>query len=315
MKKKIHTLEELRPVDPAHVKNVAQAWKKLHSGTIPEITKTLNLEINVLAGLVEAVADAKIKIEPWQYFSQTLIGKIIYTSQSLTKLCEGHVYEPYLDKREKLKIVDINSIFVLVRSLIECYTTLYYIYNKDLPKEDQLFRFRLLQHAELKSSRNMSDHFDSYPKEMVDLLAREKIQLDEIEKEIRKMPHFDKLTSDQKRKFNGNYGLARLFSWAKMIENSNLKNDIYQTLHSLYSNHAHSEYISLAQLSQLSMNSGNTDLIRFTRTSLMFVKMILSLSIEYVTENYTSAEITFNSYPSEIRSEIWLWQIAGRKTK
>lgn len=276
-----------------------------------EDNKTIVLvHIQILAELVEVVADSKIQIPSWMFHSQTLISKIIYTSYSLMTLSTEIEYAFY-SRPGKIRIFDYSSIFILTRALIENYVIFCYIYNNKLPDEEKIFRFKLWEVSGLISRQNMtSAHHD----EILLKKETEKLLIDKILLEIQNLPEYKNLDKSKLNKLK-RYGLPRLFTWHELINLSELNNEMFAKFYSYFSTYAHSEFLSILQLSQASLSSNNINTISNVQLSLDIVKMINALSIDYYVINFVSANNVFKSFSADIKQSVFLWKEIGKGVK
>lgn len=269
------------------------------SGTLKENQDSLKTIIETLSDLVESLAQAKVKTLNWKYHSQTLVNKIIFTSYSIIKLSEGYVIRSYKKQDLRVDVTDYQSIYILTRALIENYVTLCYIYNNDLSEEEKLFRYKLWEVSGLISRQKFSGQSIDYQRKK----QEEKVTIEKIMKEIKGMEEYAKLDKNRLNKLS-TYGLPRLDSWQQLIRNSNLRKDLIGNCYSLFSNYAHSEYLSIIQVQQSSLNSKNMDNISSVQLSLTVVRIINSMSINYYVTHFKAAELVYNTFPLAIKNAV-----------
>ena len=283
-------------------------FRKHYGGTLEENRTSLKDLINTLAVLIEAVGDAKVQIPSWKYHTQTLVGKIIFTSHSILSLSNGYEYGFY-KRTEKTQITDHTSMFVLTRALIENYVTLCYIYNNSLSDEVKIFRFKLWEVSGLISRQNWGETTNE---EIFKKKETERLLIEKILYEIQNIPEYQTLDKGELKKLK-NHGLPRLYNWHKLIEMSELRNVMFSELYSFFSTYAHSEYLSILQLSQASFNSQQLANISNVQLSLSVVRMIISMSIDFYAKNFKTAEMVFDTFPIEIKNAVLVWKRVGRE--
>jgi hypothetical protein len=66
--------------------------------------------VQINTDLAQGLYDAKIKMEPWEYYFEELIEKIIHAPLSIIKLSEGYTFNTYKEK-VNIKMVDSSSMF------------------------------------------------------------------------------------------------------------------------------------------------------------------------------------------------------------
>ena len=290
---------------------IIEEIQKHYEGSLSENQNTLQDILNILGDLVDSLADAEVKTSEWEYHSQTLINKIIFTSNSIIKLTHGYDLQSFKNPTLKVNIIDYPSLFVLTRALIENYVTLCYIYNNSLSKEEKIFRFKLWQVSGLLTRKNFAD-----PKGDFNIDKKES-ESEMIQKILLEIESMDEYRSLDKRKLNSlkTYGLHRIDSWHKLIEESDLKQTMFSNSYSFFSDYAHSEFLSILQIGQVSLNSKDPNNISNVMLVLSHVRMIVALCAKFYISNYKVAESAFNTYPLTQRTIIALWsKIAGKNT-
>jgi len=285
-------------------------FKKHYGGTLEENRTSLKNLIKTLAEIIEAVGDAKVQIPSWKYHAQTLVGKIIFTSYSILSLSNGYEYG-FFKRTEKTQITDHTSMFVLTRALIENYVTFCYIYNNSLSDEEKIFRFKLWEVSGLISRQTWGDTTNE---EVLKKKEAERLLIEKILLEIQNIPEFQNLDKRELSKLQ-KHGLPRLYNWHELIEMSELRKEMFAVIYSYFSTYAHSEYLSILQLSQASLNSQHPANISNVQLSLGIVRMIISMSIDFYVTNFKSAEIIFNTFPKDIRNAVFVWKSIGREEK
>lgn len=283
-------------------------FKKHFGDTLEESRSSSKDLINTLAELIEAVGDAKVEIPSWKYHTQTLVSKIILTSHSILSLSSGYDYGFY-KRTEKTQIIDHASMFVLTRALIENYVTLCYIYNNSLSDEEKIFRFKLWEVSGLISRQNWGGMTNE---EVLKKKETERMLIEKILLEIQNIPEYQTLDTGKLKKLQ-NHGLPRLYNWHKLIEMSELRNEMFSQLYSFFSTYAHSEYLSILQFSQTSFNSQQLTTISNVQLSLGVVRMIISMSIDFYAKTFKTAEMVFDTFPMEIKSAVLVWKRLGRE--
>lgn len=285
------------------IDTLTKEMQKHYDGTLEENQKSLEDIIKVLADLVESLAAAKVEIPTWKYHIQTLVGKIIFTSHSIITLTKGYNYGFFKDPENKLPIIDYSSLCVLTRALIENYLTLCYIYNNDLTDEEKIFRYKLWELSGLQTRQNFKD-----PKNNLDA-QKKKDEAELIHKiftEIEKMNEFSLLNKRHLQNLR-EFGVPRVESWHALIEKSDLSTPLFGNLYSLYSSYVHSEYLSVLQISQSNYSTNSPVCLNNAMHILNTVRMINARTINFYTNNFTSAKLVLNTYPSTILTAISIW--------
>lgn len=272
-------------------------------GTLEENQSSLAELVNILGDIVECLGDAKIQVPSWKYHLQTLVNKMIFTSNSIIKLSHGSELQSFSHPSLNVPIIDFSTIYILTRVLIENYVTFCYIYNNNLPEEEKIFRYKLWQVSGLKTRQNFDTSNGYFDEEK---LKSEAVIMTQILSEIEAMPEYNNLKKEQLKKLK-DYGLPRKDSWGKLISESNLREPIFSNLYGFLCGYAHSEYISIMQISQTSSHSQNPENREKVNLALNNVRTIIALTSHYYIENYSDAKTYFDKLPLTHRTVIDTW--------
>lgn len=288
---------------------ILSSLKEIDDLNLPSIQDSLNKIIDCHCDVLNSLYDAKIKFEPWKVFIETLIAKIIFTSKSILKISNGEILKSQKTSI-KIEIIDTPSMYILARSVIENFLTLEYLYFNNLKDDEKEFRYKLWKISGLISRQSYTIR---YKKEFEKIKTAEKEKIEVLKKEIKSSLFFKNLNKGQISKLN-NHGLPRLFSWNDLIKKSNLKSDFFKDSYSLFSNYAHSEYISMMQVNESSLSKNDKKNIDNVTLTLSLIRMINCVTIFFLKKNYKCAEIIYNSLPSNTIYTIETWKnIAFKK--
>ena len=284
----------------------------LKSYFIEDISKCkndLNRIIEFNTDLTQIIYDSKMKLEDWEVYIETLLIKAIHTSKSILELSEPKTLKSLKYPDRKIEIIDASSINVLVRSLLEAYLTLTYIYCLNIKKEETKFRFQLWKVSGLISRQK----FKFTKKEYLDKQSNEKSIIDELIKELEANKYFHELNKGQLNKLKS-YGLPKLVSWNKMIDKSDLNNKLFKDIYSLYSNYAHSEFLSMIQINETPFYTSNQKNIEGIILSLNITRLINCLLIDFIRNKFKIIEIVYHSYPNGLKQNIELLTKFAKKS-
>ncbi len=290
---------------------------KLSSLLNQHYSDDINKNRDSLYELLEAMGDlsgslhqAKIKVKSWEYYFETLIHKILFHSYSICELSKG--IDIKSDRlKNKVEIIDFPSLFILTRASLESFLTFSHIYMGDIPEEEKFFRFKLWEVSGLLARQG----FDTGSSEELEKKKNfEKESILKIREEIENHPKFSELGKPQLRKLN-TYGLPRVDSWNKMIEDSPLNTNFFGSIYKLFSNYAHSEYLSVLQIKQSNLNVSNSEAISNAILSMTVIRQLVCLIIEWLIKNYKSAEIISNTFPQHLNAGIKIWANIARGTE
>lgn len=235
---------------------------------------------NILNGskFITGVSTKTIKVKFYNIPSRFIIYVIKFFSR-------------IIKKPNKLKFYDISSIFVLLRELLENYLTFNYLFinsksSKDIDLKISLYKYRGLQRRQ---------NYQLIPNNHQTII-KEKIELEKLKKRILNNPsknNYDKIKNWEK--FLESANKNKLFTWTEMIENSKLDTDYFVSLWALFSNYAHSEYISIIQIKDAYNNSDKSLLYEKTKVYESLL-ILLSLTIKEFVELFRDS--LFSQYDS-----------------
>lgn len=273
-----------------------------HSDNL-ETNRRVVLEFcEILGDMTHQLHLDKIVAESWEYYFETLIQKIIFHCQSVCELSEGRSLKSSRFG-SVISILDYPSIFILSRAAIEAFLTLEYIYFSDVSEEERLFRFKLWQVSGILSRQGYNMSIDLGLEEKQ---KREKEIIDSLMTEIKKDPEYEKLNGWQKKNLE-KFGVPRINSWNDLIKESKLKTEIFGNMYKLFSNYAHSEYLSVLQIRQSNLSMDNPNAINNVVTALNTIKQVLCLSIETLVHHYYSARSIFTDLSTAQQMAVTVW--------
>ncbi len=241
---------------------------------------------------------ANTTIEKWEKSLETLTINCIYKSYSIIELCNGFAMEFY-KKTDTIFSYDLTSINLIARGLLENYLTLDYLYFNTIPIDDQIFRVKLWEVSGLiaRGRLNFDRHKElngNIRKFIEDKLKSERDAIESIMNELKAMPQYLTLTQPQIRKLES-FGLPRIRSWSQVIKSSSLNTDFFQNAYSLLCNNAHSEFLSVLQISQTNPAVNLNSIISvLTKT-----KLLNCMLIKKMVQKFKSCEIVYNTLPLE----------------
>ncbi|GAA4242151.1 hypothetical protein [Winogradskyella damuponensis] len=230
-----------------------------------EILKDLN---TLLADCTQDLHEFGIKFENAGLFEK-LLFQILYHNSSLINLTKGSTI---IVRDKNININDMTAVYSLARLQIETFVNLSYMFflNIDYSKNLRAYVYKihgLRKHIFLNQK---------YPKDFLPITKMRNELAQEL-RNIRKLEEFKTANFAKREKFI-NPKHARLITPNEVYELIQIGN--LSRSHSLYSNHIHSEYISIRQLnsslkkSKESVESFSNILLTCSRiTSLVIVNM------------------------------------------
>ncbi|MGV3460730.1 MAG: DUF5677 domain-containing protein [Flavobacterium sp.] len=256
--------------------------------------------------IIQSIYDDMPKLLEGEVFIETISFKIVSTTHSILKLLEGY-YVSTPSKQGTKILIDFSSINILTRVIIEAFLTLDYLFYNSLDDEERNFRFNIWRISGYKSRQNFFNKKLELKKDISEKLSHELEEIMSILSKVKDTKYYNELNRQELWKLD-KFGLPRLSSWQTLLENSILKTSHFEVSYKLYSNYAHSEFISLIQMNGsevLNKNSDDNNLA--IQNALRTVKMICCVSIVLLKEKF---ECTLNAYENldkNLKEMIEFW--------
>jgi hypothetical protein len=258
--------------------------------------------IELLNDLQEAMYHGQSAIKPWQTNLEVLIAKLSILCSSLSQLSNGTKVRA---RKTEVILYDIHSFYVLSRSLMESYLMINYL--NFTPKSDKQGEFRNDLYA--LSGLSNRQEFETITSEGRIKKAKEKKEIEQLKLKIQRNDYFKGLPSDKKKKLLKDTP-AREMGWEQLIKATRIRNRESLVMWKLYSNYAHSEYLSSIQLKDYFRDGS---LMKGTiLTTLIQNIVLLSIIISDLTDNFLSAKLKFNLTKQETRTKVEFWTTLGR---
>jgi len=274
--------------------------------SIDKSIESLDLITTAYANIIQSIYKSKPDLKEGEVFIETLSIKIMLASKSIIQLTKGVNFNDF-NSKEIVNLIDFPSINILTRSILEAFLTLEYLYFNDLKEDERKFRFYIWRVSGYKSRQSFFKKRDSLKKNVTDKLDSETKEIDILLNKIQASPFYENLNSHKLYKLD-NYGLPRLNGWNDLITNGILKDSIFSTPYKLYSNYAHSEFISLIQMNVKDVfiknsNENKNNLIN----SIRITKMINCVSITLLINKFDFANKVYETLDSELKNGISFW--------
>jgi hypothetical protein len=264
--------------------------------------------ISCLIDMQEAIDNSNIStsLPKWKSYIGTFINKAILHCNAIYTLL-NEIKITYKRKNETIKIFDLPSSYVLLRSQLENFLMMNFIYFMPSNEKEQEFRFNNWLYYSLKQRKKFTAHTDVLKK----LQKEDVIRMDNLKKEIEVSSYFMNFTKNQRRTIIEK-GEDKLFhSWDDLIKLSNLNPKVFRSLYSILSSHAHSGALSIMNLidNKLGFDKDNSS----AYLVLYISRIILSLLIYNYKDYFKSAKIVYNTFSAEILDYIKIFVTLGIK--
>ncbi|RDI51405.1 DUF5677 domain-containing protein [Flavobacterium glaciei] len=273
-----------------------------------ENTNSLNQIIKAYTEVIEAIYNDIPKLKEGEVFIETLSVKILITTKSIIELAKGYTLETER-KISPIQFLDFSSINILTRAIIESFLTMEYLFYNNLSDEEKYFRFLIWRISGYKSRQNF---FAEKDKDLIRNEIQEKLdteinEINELLREAKKSKYFKGLDKNHLFKLD-KYGVPRLESWNTLLNNSILKNEMFLIPYKLYSNYAHSEFISLIQLNGSdTLHKNSNDNKMHLKNALRIINMINCVSIIELKNKFECTLKTFNNLEESTKEKIEFW--------
>lgn len=236
-----------------------------------------------LANCIQDLHDFKMKFENAGLLER-LVFQIILHNSSFSNLTKGSTTNV---RNKNINVTDITAIYSLARLQIETFVNLCYIFFLDCEYSKNLRAYVY----KIQGLRKQIFLTKKHPKKF-EPISKMRYELAQELRNLRKLKEFKKSSFSDREKFiNPKY--ARLIKPEEiyhLIEIGNLSNT-----HSLYSNHIHSEYISIRQLISSLKNSKESE-SSFSNV-LLLCSRITSLVIANLHSQYELKEGSYSKAP------------------
>lgn len=272
----------------------------------PLVINDYNRMIDIFIYLIETMRDKKIKDDYWRYFSEILAIKFIWSANTLTNIVNGSTVQSEIMKFST-KIIDLPSIYTLLRAQIENYSTFQYLYIRPESKQIQEFRCLIYELSGLESRQQ----FDSSLPDTKAIKLEEEKRIVEVLTQLKSNSVFHSLEESEQRKIL-NDKKARLYGWRKIIEESDLIDNLYKNSWLLFSNFAHSEYNSLIHMRGYIQNPEETPTARNLAQNLAMV--LICIYIKDFIELYPEYKERYNALGNNDKDVIEIFNGVGRKS-
>lgn len=288
---------------PNHIIALEEYFKM---DSIDDTISDINLISEAFTHVIQSIYNEKPKLGEGEVFTETLSIKILLATKSIIQICDGvNLASP--NKIATVKWLDFSSVNILTRSMIEAFLTLEYLFCNNLQESERTFRFYIWRISGYKSRQSFFENRGNLKSDIQQKLNSELTEINDLLQKIESSIHYKDLNKQNLWKLD-KYGLPRLNSWLELLENSILNTSHFSVSYKLYSNYAHSEFISLIQM------NGETELCKGSQannlsitSALITVKMINCVAITLLKNKFDCTKKAYESLDSKLREKIEFW--------
>lgn len=250
--------------------------------------------------------ESKIEIPKWKSSLDPLTTKAILHASSVKHLICGYTIPNPVNSNE-LKIIDIPSIYVIIRAQLENLLMIEYLYRNAKSESECEFRHNCWMYSGLLARI----HKAPVSKVLKKQIEADKIQIQELKEKIENSSFFHKQLNGKNRKELFHQGSARLGkSWSSLAKVSKLNTLIFGDLYPILSNHAHSEALGAINLQEKKIgyhkNHEEGHLLLFIS------QIILCMVIKSFIKEFKVVEMKYNMINSDQRLLIDYMAKLGR---
>lgn len=264
---------------------------------LPQQVSELKEYIDTLVLLQEYLAKSKVKIPEFKFHIDTLITKYAFHSNTIYHLLNG-VEMTFKQLNFSTKILDIPSLYILLRAQLENFLIFDFIYCQPTTNEESEFRYNNWKLSGYLTRKNTPT--------VTELAKRTKEsdlkEIERLQKQIKESKFFLVYSAKQQSKIlnTGDEKLGK--GWVKIMTDSGLSPRISESLYKIISAYAHSSGVSIFNITELKAgyhpNNDQANLIA------SISKMITCKFIIRFKNLIKTVEIRYNTLPIDIISRI-----------
>lgn len=261
--------------------------------------------LDILGFLANTMFEKKIKDNPYKYYSETLAFKFIYQSLNLNSLLRGTHFTSKIFGIDHI-LFDISSSYIMQRALFENYLTFVYLYVQPKDEDERLCKWLIYKISGLNSRQDFKSNFIEYQEK----IAKEKQEIEESLHDLKTNKYFLSLSINIQKEVLKKKN-ARLFGWQKLFESSELRSEMFVKAWKLYSNYAHSEYLSLIQFKDYKQQ--DESLLSMKNLLSLIALVLTTVFIKDITKLYPEINHNFNKLSDKDKDCInLLYRIAQK---
>jgi hypothetical protein len=261
---------------------------------------------DILVTLHDSLLESQSKFPDWFIYSEQLLFKFALHGFTLNNLLSGTELTSALHKKST-RLVDIPSFKVLIRAQLEAYLTYYHIFNHNLSKEEQEFRFDVW----MSSSLITRQQIPATSPDTQETKANDLKQIEYLQSKISASPFFTKLTINQQKELLKK-GHPRLFkSWKTLIHESEIDKVLpIDHLYSIISSYAHAEGVGILQLKAMFKTPGV--ITEMASINIFFSKIFTCRFIKDICLSHEFIKSRFDSLDEETKLTIEFYLISQK---
>lgn len=244
---------------------------------------------------------------------EPLAARIASSSASLENLLQGTVRGQHT--HNPAHFPDLPSIYTLARTQLEAYLTFHYLFINPASDEEREMKYLIYRHAGLLARQPgragiqalYDETQDARMLQLLEQLDEEADSIATIKRVIERHPLFTSTYSSSQRGaiLSAKNPRSRTQGWEAIIASSPLATESSQRMWSLYSMHAHSEYLALTQLSEYLMDIDRHDPITRHVTLKNSLAVLSTFIMSFV--DFMRLQEPYNRFNPELKAMIEFW--------
>lgn len=281
-----------------------KAAQDFADGDLKALTESLKETNKILVRITNSFYEDKVQFEFWKTHIEILLLKYSFHSSSFVQLLDGTTISDYDNK--KIIVPDIPTLRILLRSIIENYLTVNYLFFEPKDNHKGEFRYYLYELSGMQARQDWNVERAEFAKQK----EQERLEILKIEDLILNNEYYKSLEPNIQKSILKRKS-AREEGWEKLIQKSDLKSYIFSSMWKLFSNTAHSELIGAIQFKGFISKDKkhlNDELV----TNVFIALLINSSLITNLKDRHPTIEEVFKNIPEEISSKIEFWTKIAR---
>jgi hypothetical protein len=263
------------------------------------LVSLLGTSIDSLKGWVPPGPDDRLNC------AEGLAVKFLIHALSILYLKRGTILPDF--PLMSVRFVDPGSINVLVRAALETYLSFHFVFAAPLSTDDQNYRYWAYKAAGLVGRQQLNTSTLEHAKKQLD----EKVILTNLHNMLDSNCIFQQLSKKQQtfvKQGNWRQYPQEQVSWKQIALSAGLSTTIATTMYGHLSGYAHSDSLSIMQISQ-SLNNKEQDHI--TNSSMMTTNIAAANFINDFSKIFSLAKAALDSYPNG-HNIVDLWTKIGQ---
>jgi len=281
-----------------------EIYEKNRTENLAKLLEDYSEYIDILIDVTNSLSESKVQMPIYKTKIEMLLVKYSLNAKTFLTIVNGTKLNSKHFSKD-LRLIDIPSIHIIFRSLYENYLTIFYLFIQEKEDED-IVEYRNLVYEMSSLCKRQTNPVTTSENQKKKELEANVIQ--KLRSAIIDNSEFQKLDSKIKRRIlnSANHQVpSKIFTWTKLFDLCKLNKEVFLSSWNLYSNYAHSEYLSIMQLEDMFKNPTSIKPFIFHGVRAQ-ICLVSHLIIEF-SELFSCAKKRFQKQCEKKRTEIILW--------